>query len=1471
MTDYIVELDLDQDGVFETDITGYVDDVQTTTGRDRASQLTGKASPGTLRATVNNQDGRFSDFNVASPYYGQLTPGKGIRFRDATAAINDVDAIIRDRFKRANGYLNIAELGGTWSASTAAVKGIYYRWQIQNQRAALATGDEIANNIPIGNLSNLSAYWPLQEASGTRIDQSANAQNLSSVGGVSQGNGPGAAYPYGAHFAPTQDLEIGDTASLSMGDITFEICGWAKITSKSQSRVIVAKWVTGSLEYLIDYNSTSDRLRFLVTGNGSTVVIATANSFGSPPTDRFFFFDCWHDPTANTISIQINGGGVDSVSHTTGVFSGTAGFRLGIENSGVNPWQGDIAGVSVWKRLLTTTERLVMYQGYYLSTLDAGSNNCYVQATIDPGGTPSAVSNSPTQVGIVYRYVDDTNFNYLVVDAGASALSLYHKRAGVDTLQAQRYVDTYSGMTIGVLMVRTGITIYLEGIEFVKHYTLDLTGTGVGIFARRGEGALAPYVMDFRVWNHLPAQQGFSANLLENGTFEEQATTDWSAVGTSAVIAQSNTWFRSGANSLRVTAGASADFGAQVVIQFSGNPQFRRYTIGGWVNVAVAQSIIGKSIALVITESGGAVAARSQTGSFGALVAGQTYLETYYEVMENDRTQLTAYFRVTSGVSGNQFFIDDMTIKEQVGEVEGVFWTGKLNEVAPTVGQGGTAKASISASGPLASLARQDITPPIASYGKETGVLVGTAISQAGQSNPPGFIDIGDVTTGVFIRDKGSAVSIVRDIEEVEFGFLHETQEGQLSFKSRSYRDQFTVPVAVFSDDPFDGNLHYSAIQQQSWIGDIYNQIEAGISPYTLGASTQLFSTDPAKYVIKSTQSSLKIRASSNQLVSKWTGHTRVVSLPDTPVHANVPTTNTLATAATTHPVTMVASIDPGDFLWIAYWQNPLSGCDINTPSGWTQLVPSNPVLGMALFGRNADGSEDGTTVNITTRGPTTSIAAAGRVVGWGDKLGDLPFAEVIKISGIAAGTGSFPRAPKVEWDWGGIPTLVYTVICTPSNASALPSSGMTEAFDANVVGTQTASLDINYRTVTDASSYTPAGSTFSGNVQWQAYTFAIRGFFTTWVINDSLPQGQNPEFNISYVPWIGGLYQVHQHANATGIPITTGNENLVSVEDIASQDLYGVVQYRNAANLFKDSADATAYANLVLSRYKDRHPILSIGYNASQDIQHYTQAKQRRLGDRIQVIANGVLGSGLGFVQDFFIETIHHSVARGQHEVQYELSPVPATTSGGVTPPALPTGNVQPIIEHFGMTTAQVDRLATGYTGALNDAKLWFTQHVSATFNFLSIVRINATAQGRTLAQFQADAWGQAQLSANQAGSNPWTQGVCTAILVATLPYTTAGLGGAGAEPPTTGLMVKDGDALELFAKKHVDGTGYTESDYQQNLGMLIHELLHAMSANSHEDTPGNNVEWEWYAGANNCDIAPINRSKLLAGIWVA
>lgn len=84
MADYIFEIDWDGDSSYgnaNSDCTGNLLEVETRRGRDYASQLTGRASPGRLVATLKNLTGLYSSYNTSSAIYGLILPGRRVRLR----------------------------------------------------------------------------------------------------------------------------------------------------------------------------------------------------------------------------------------------------------------------------------------------------------------------------------------------------------------------------------------------------------------------------------------------------------------------------------------------------------------------------------------------------------------------------------------------------------------------------------------------------------------------------------------------------------------------------------------------------------------------------------------------------------------------------------------------------------------------------------------------------------------------------------------------------------------------------------------------------------------------------------------------------------------------------------------------------------------------------------------------------------------------------------------------------------------------------------------------------------------------------------------------------------------------------------------------------------------------------------------------------------------------------------------------
>src|SRR5690606_4754975 len=185
-------------------------------------------------------------------------------------------------------------------------------------------------------------------------------------------------------------------------------------------------------------------------------------------------------------------------------------------------------------------------------------------------------------------------------------------------------------------------------------------------------------------------------------------------------------------------------------------------------------------------------------------------------------------------VSFDEFYVWDRLAD---GRAEGVLWTGKVTRVTPTATVAGVPTVRVEAEGPLLDAARVEVRPP-ASCGRTstsvatwTGQLVGATLAAAKLLHPPGPIDQGTVRPGSVGLPRDAALDVARTFEEVELGFLYETQEGRIGFEARGARTADT-PAVVFSDRP-GAQFGYTALVLGDWRRDIVNRVTARLAPGT--------------------------------------------------------------------------------------------------------------------------------------------------------------------------------------------------------------------------------------------------------------------------------------------------------------------------------------------------------------------------------------------------------------------------------------------------------------------------------------------------------------------------------------------------------------------------------------------------------------------------------------------------------------
>jgi hypothetical protein len=130
----------------------------------------------------------------------------------------------------------------------------------------------------------------------------------------------------------------------------------------------------------------------------------------------------------------------------------------------------------------------------------------------------------------------------------------------------------------------------------------------------------------------------------------------------------------------------------------------------------------------------------------------------------------------------------------------------------------------------------------------------------------------------------------------------------------------------------------------------------------------------------------------------------------------------------------------------------------------------------------------------------------------------------------------------------------------------------------------------------------------------------------------------------------------------ARGTPIAALDAVKVTRENTVSQGKYGLRTYPVPAKFLSDAEAAGRYCDLILAAYKDPAPVITMSYLANISNATLNEALTRDISDRVTLCATG--NSKIGADQDFFVESINHSLKIKEHRVTYQLSPAAAAVA---------------------------------------------------------------------------------------------------------------------------------------------------------------------------------------------------------------
>lgn len=333
-------------------------------------------------------------------------------------------------------------------------------------------------------------------------------------------------------------------------------------------------------------------------------------------------------------------------------------------------------------------------------------------------------------------------------------------------------------------------------------------------------------------------------------------------------------------------------------------------------------------------------------------------------------------------------------------EVEGVLWTGDVTSVNPSVDRNHDKTAEIVAEGRLAKAAIQQVETASHLFGIPTGIQVGEVLSAAELAQPPGLIDLGDVTTGAVHFERGQALELARRLEETEIGFLYEMQEGPIGYEKRSARSAAT-PTGLWSDAA-GAQFQFEEIELLDFRQEIFNRALAGLAPRCM----------------------------------TW------------PPPEAFDSASTAAGVANDVLVTMPTTVNEGDLLLVLIASTVVtSGRQWSVPHGWKQIINESDSIRLRAYAKVALGSEASTNVLFYDDGSPNAgglwIAEIRRIPKgqWFGSLEGVAQAPCVVADVVAGDNPSKAYTPPaLPVPWGREPT--YFLVARAGLGSVLGGTG---------------------------------------------------------------------------------------------------------------------------------------------------------------------------------------------------------------------------------------------------------------------------------------------------------------------------------------------------------------------------------------------------------------------------------------------
>jgi len=272
---------------------------------------------------------------LADSTSGYVTP---YQLQDSLSNHKSLDAVPRDSlYIDAAGYLH------------AIANGYNYRY-------APHDSTELDSQL----LTDLTAYWSLEETTGSAVDSSGNGWTGTLSGTISQGTGGKLGKAYNFEADSSGYLNFGNTLGSSFGTADLSVSCWVNIESQVGNRGIVGTWNGENAWWIYTASGT---ITAVVNWGGSNVQTVSNSTISTAAwhhivytADRDGYAKLYIDGALQADSDDISAGSGSNLHTTNELNVGVWGDRYTAVC-----FDGKIDEVGIWSRVLTADEVSDLY------------------------------------------------------------------------------------------------------------------------------------------------------------------------------------------------------------------------------------------------------------------------------------------------------------------------------------------------------------------------------------------------------------------------------------------------------------------------------------------------------------------------------------------------------------------------------------------------------------------------------------------------------------------------------------------------------------------------------------------------------------------------------------------------------------------------------------------------------------------------------------------------------------------------------------------------------------------------------------------------------------------------------------------------------------------------------------------------------------------------------------------------------